>query len=150
MNVSSVGGLKIIKIGACEICHNPFGQSEIYMHVMDLANKQYIFCGDIGNAGYSFSLLPLYLENPKINDLQWCRKWCSEYYKSLNREDWKKTSLVLNKHDFNMIFSMLGYNGNSGDVICSNCGKKVSDWWFATRYLCSDCAKHEHGVSNKY
>ena len=146
MSISSVGGLKIIKIGAREICRSPFGQSEIYMHVMDSANNHYVFYGDIGNYGYDFSLLPLYLENPKIDDLRWCR----EYYKSLNREGLKNTKLVLNKHDFNMIFSMLGYNENSGDVICSNCGKKVSDWWFSTRYLCSDCIKHEYGVSNKY
>ena len=150
MSISSIGGLKIIEIGASEICHSPFGQSEIYMHVMDLANNHYIFRGDIGNAGYGFNLYPLYLENPKINDLQWCREWSREYFKSLNREDWKKTVLVLNKHDFNRIFSMLGYNGKDGDIICSNCGKKVSDWWFSTRYLCSDCVKHEHGVSNKY
>ena len=96
MIVSSVGGLKIIKIGASEVCHSPFGQSQIYMHVMDLDNKHYIVRGDIGNAGYSFNLYPLSFENPKIDDLQWCRKWCRENYKNLDKKDLKKTVLVLN------------------------------------------------------
>ena len=150
MDFSSIGGLKILEIGASEICHNPFGQSIIYMHVMDSNNKQYIFKGDIGNSDYGFFIYPAPSKKPKINDLQWCRKWCWEHCRNLSREEYKKTVLVLNKYDYNRIFSMLGYNGNKLDSICAKCGKKVSDWWFSTDYICSDCVKDESEFIYKY
>lgn len=149
---SSIGGLKILEIGASEICHNHFGQSTIYFHVADSNNSHFILMCDIGNAGYGFNIFPVdhLSENLKVHDLQWCREFVAAYRLNLSRDAYRKTTLVLNKTDFNKVFSMLGYNGNSGNATCSVCGKSVSNWYYAKSYICPDCVKKQHDFSYKY